>query len=230
MPREKSAQLVLDFAPAPRGVSLTRPLARHRYRKTLLQKIHYVRRFFPELDGRTIRVGLTRSAAGLAVPGGLEVWVHPSQTTYHTIAHEFVHLLQGRGDIPKGEKSCDVFALARHWTLNDSMPFYVRVPSAFLTPEGTIGPGSAKILCDTARLALAKRKEGLRNYIAYFEETIESFRRERKTREEASPGRARRTGRAAVFETGKHAKTRHAEASPLQVDVLLSTPDGDPLD
>lgn len=230
MPKKESAQLVLDFPLEPRGVALTRPLARHRYRNALLEKIHYVRRFFPELDGRTIRVGLTRSAAGLAVPGGLEVWVHPSQTTYHSLTHEFVHLLQGRGEVPKGEKSCDVFALARHWTLNDSAPFYVRVPPEFQTPEGKIEPESAKILCDTARLALAKRKEGLRNYIAFFEETVESVRRGRKALAGASPGRARRKGRAAAFETGKHAKIPRADAAPLQVDVLLPAPDGDPLD
>jgi hypothetical protein len=176
VPTRKSDQLVLDFAPEPRGVSLTRPLARHRRRNALLEKIHYVRRFFPELDGRTIRVGLTRSAAGLAVPGGLEVWVHPSQTTYHSLAHEFVHLLQGRGDIPKGEKSCDVFALARHWTLNDSVPFYVRVPSELHTPEGKMESESARILWETARLALDARKAGMRNYIAYFEDTLESLR------------------------------------------------------
>jgi hypothetical protein len=176
VPKRKSAQLVLDFASEPQGVTLTRPLARHRCRRTLLEKIYYVRRFFPELDGRTIRVGLTRSAAGLAVPGGLEVWVHPSRTTYHSLAHEFVHLLQGKDAVPKGEKSCDVFALARHWTLNDSVPFYVRVPGEFRTPEGKLEPEMSRLLFETARSALDKRKTGMRNYISYFEEMLESLR------------------------------------------------------
>jgi hypothetical protein len=195
VPKKESAQLVLDFAPEPRGVALTRPLARHRRRDTLLEKIHYVRRFFPELDGRTIRVGLTRSAAGLAVPGGAEVWVHPSQTTYHTLAHEFVHLLQGRGDVPKGEKSCDVFALARHWTLNDSVPFYVRVPAELHTPEGKIEPEDAKLLCETARRALDMRKAGMRNYIAFFEETLASLRPKRGTNESTDGSASRRPKR-----------------------------------
>jgi len=195
VPRKKSDQLVLDFGLEPRGVTLTRPLARHRFRKTLLEKLLYVRRFFPELDGRTIRVGLTRSAVGLAVPGGLEVWVHPSQTTYHSLAHEFVHLLQGKGDVPKGEKSCDVFALARHWTLNDSVPFYVRVPAEFQTPEGKLEAEYARLLCDAARRALDARKAGMRNYIAYFEETLESLRPSRtagKARDESASPRPRR--------------------------------------
>ena len=196
MPKRKSAQLVLDFALEPRGIALTRPLARHRRRRTLLEKFRYVRRFFPELDGRTIRVGLTRSAAGLAVPGGLEVWVHPSQTTYHSLAHEFVHLLQGGGDIPKGEKSCDVFALARHWTLNDSVPFYVRVPGEFQTPDGKLEPEISMLLCETARRALAERKAGRRNYIAYFEETLESLRPPRAGVGTIPPARDARGGSA----------------------------------
>ena len=195
MPRKKSAQLVLDFALEPRGIALTRPLARHRYRRTLLEKLLYVRRFFPELDGRTIRVGLTRSAVGLAVPGGLELWVHPSQTTYHSLAHEFVHLLQGRGNVPKGEKSCDVFALARHWTLNDSVPFYVRVPAEFQTPEGKLEAANARLLCDAARRALEARKAGTRNYIAYFEETLESLRPSRAGLTSVPPHSRRRERR-----------------------------------
>ncbi len=110
-------------------------------------------------------------------PAGCEVWVHPSQTTYHSLAHEFVHLLQGKDAVPKGEKSCDVFALARHWTLNDSVPFYVRVPGEFRTPEGKIGAGDVRgFSATTARSALDMRKTGMRNYISYFEETLESLR------------------------------------------------------
>jgi len=215
--REKTTQLVLDLALEPRRFTLTRPLARHRYRIALLEKLHYVRRFFPELDGRTIRVGLTRTAAGLAVPGGCELWVNPSQTTHHSLAHEFVHLLQGRNDIPKGEKSCDVFALARHWTLNDSTPFYVRVPAEFQTAAGEMQPESARIVCAVARRAIDMRKEGVRNYIAYFEKTLESLRPARPRLGGGLPGhrRVRRTG------------ATDARTALLQMDELLAAPDAD---
>jgi hypothetical protein len=174
--RKTPEQLSFEFVFEDGGFVLTRPLQRHRLRGSLVFKLAYVRRFFPELDGRTIRVGLTRTAAGLAVPGGDEVWVHPSQTSYQSLAHEFVHLLQGRNDVPKGEKSCDVFALARHWTLNDSPPFYVRLPVEYQTTGGKIRPECARLIYWIARRAVDMRKTGTRNYIAYFEKTLERLR------------------------------------------------------
>ena len=217
MPRKESAQLVLELALEPRGITLTRPLARHRSRRALLEKLHYVRRFFPELDGRTIRVGLTRTAAGLAVPGGCELWVNPSQTTNHSLAHEFVHLLHGKNDVPTGERSCDVFALARHWTLNDSPPFYVRVPAEFQSTGGEMQPESARIICAVARRALDMKREGLRNYIAYFEKTLESLRPARPRLGGGLPGhrRVRRMG------------ATDARTALLQMDELLAAPDAD---
>lgn len=186
MSKKPSIQLAFEFAAEERDFVLTRPLSRHRLRNNLVRKLHYVRRFFPELDGQTIRVGLTRAATGLAVPGGDELWINPSQTSYHSLAHEFVHLLQGKHDIPTGEKSCDVFALARHWTLNDSPPFYVRLPVEFRTSGGKIRPEYARLICATARRAVEMRKAGTRNYISYFEKTLEHHR--------PSPSHPRRTG------------------------------------
>jgi hypothetical protein len=215
--RKAPDQLAFDFPSEPRGITLTRPLARHRSRRSLLEKFRYVRRFFPELDGRAIRVGITRAAAGQAVPGGFEVWIHPSQTTYHSLSHEFVHLLQGTGEIPKGEKSCDVFALARHWTLNDSAPFYVRVPAELRTLDGKMGPEGARLLWTAARRALAAREAGVRNYIAFFEKTLESLypAPERK----AAGGRGRKGDRlGANLPAG------------LEMDELLGAPDADTFD
>ena len=176
MAKQPSIQLAFEFAAEEREFVLTRPLSRHRFRDNLVRKLHYVRRFFPELGGQTIRVGLTRTASGLAVPGGVEVWINPSQTSYHSLAHEFIHLLQGKHDIPTGEKSCDVFALARHWTLNDSTPYYVRLPAGFRTSAGKIRPEYARLIWTTARRAVEMRKTGTRNYISYFEKTLEAHR------------------------------------------------------
>ncbi len=169
-------QLEISFAGNAEQFVVTRPLLKHRMRDGLLRKLHYVRRFFPELEGKTIRVGLTRVASGMAVPGGNELWVNPAQTSYHTLAHEFVHLLQGNGDIPAGERSCDIYAMARHWTLNDTPPYYVRMPPGFLTDGGKIRPEFARLICRIARQAVDMRKGGVRNYISYFEKTITSIK------------------------------------------------------
>jgi len=189
--KKTPVQLAFAFASENHGFVLTRPLQRHRRRAHLVRRLDYVRRFFPELEGRTIRVGLTRSAAGLAVPGGDELWIHPSLTSYQSLAHEFVHLLQGKHEVPAGEKSCDVFALARHWTLNDSPPFYVRLPVEFQTTEGKIRPECARLICRIARQALERRRTGTRNYISYFEKTLEDLRpsvkRAAEAREATSP-------------------------------------------
>jgi hypothetical protein len=163
------------------GFILTQPLARHRLCRTLLRKLHYVRRFFPELHGKTIKVGITRSASGLAVPGGIEVWFNPFQLSHHTIAHEFTHVLQGSGGIPGGERSCDVYAMARHWTLNDSIPTYVKIPKSLHDTAGCICEAHARLLFDVASSAIAQRHRGLRNYIAFFENELARLDRESTT-------------------------------------------------
>jgi hypothetical protein len=175
MPHTHPKQLSLEFGPRrdSRDVVLTRALQGHRSCARTLERVRYVRRYFPELAGVTIKVGLTRAASGMAIPGGNEVWFNPSRVTNHTVAHEFTHLLQ-RTDlgIPQGEKSCDVFALARHWTLNDVRPDYVRVPSSIVEKDGTLRPAAAMLVYDAAAAALARRREGLRRYIAYFESRL----------------------------------------------------------
>jgi len=205
--KQHSIQLAFDFAAVERDFVLTRPLSRHRSRDALVRKLHYVRRFFPELDGQTIRVGLTRTASGLAIPGGVELWVHPSQTSYHTLAHEFIHLLQGKHGIPTGERSCDIYALARHWTLNDSPPYYVKLPAEFRTSSGNIRPEYAKLIWTTARRAVEMRQAGTRNYISYFEKTLErhgpSPRRPRR-----APSRPSASALAALTDEGASRRPR----------------------
>jgi hypothetical protein len=108
------------------------------------------------------------------------VWFNPGQVSFHTIAHEFVHLLQGRDDVPGGERSCDLFSLARDWTLNDTAPSYVRVPVEFPDMWGHIQPPQAQLICDTARRAIDLKRAGMRNYIAYFEKTLKSVAENRE--------------------------------------------------
>jgi len=154
---------------------LTRPLLKHRLRNSVMKKLTYVRRYFPELGNRTVRVGLTRVASGMAVPGGDELWLNPGKLSFHTITHELIHLLQARGRIPSGERSCDLFSLARHWTLNDTPPYYVSIPANCIDPNGKISPENARLIHAVASRALEMREKGTRNYIAYFEKTMKEL-------------------------------------------------------
>lgn len=164
---------------APRVVA-SALLRKHRQRNDVLRRVDYVRRFFPELEGETIKVGLTRAASGMAVLGGSRIWLNPSRLSYHTIAHELIHLLQLRDlGIPAGERACDVFSLARHWTLNDDRPSYVRVPLLLADGQTTPSEAAARILFDVAQEALARRARGQRQYIAFFEREMERIKRER---------------------------------------------------
>lgn len=156
-------------APPPRVVA-SRPLQKHRLRNDVLRRVSYVRRYFPELDGETIGVGLTRAASGMAIPGGTRIWLNPSRLSYHTIAHELMHLLQCRDlGIPSGEKACDVFALARHWTLNDDRPSYVRIPAALLDADGRLNDAHARVVFEVAHEAVVQRVHGMRRYLSFFE-------------------------------------------------------------
>jgi len=153
--------------------TVTRPLRSHRKCNHIIRRVTYVRSYFPELDGVTVKIGLTRAASGMAVMGGCEIWLNPARTSYHTIAHEFVHLLQTSAfGVPQGEKSCDVFSLARHWTLNDVPPSYVKIPAELIDLDGKIRAEGARLLCDVAQEAVLRRAEGLRSYIAFFEKRL----------------------------------------------------------
>jgi len=101
---------------------------------------------FPELQGRTITVGLTRKNLGSAVlmrkasEIKLTIRLNVRKLSYQTIGHEFMHLSQGlarerialrRGratKIPSGEKQCDVWTLARSQLFCDDPPTYLRLP------------------------------------------------------------------------------------------------------
>ncbi len=171
-------QLELGLVDRPGGspFEVTRELRRHRACNRVMRRIHYVRRFFPEFDGETIRVGITRQASGMATPGSRELWLNPAHLSYHAIAHEFVHLLQGRDlGVPAGERACDVHALARHWTLNDVCPAYVRVPVALLDARGMFTETGARMAYTAAVEALGRRHGGMRHYIQWFERRLEEL-------------------------------------------------------
>lgn len=150
----------------------SRSLLTHPSSPRILKMLSYVLRFFPELRDETIVVGVTKGADGRAVVGAPRIWLNPRLLCYHTIAHELVHVLQGRFGIPSGERSCDLYALARDATLVDMKPAYLKVSEHAFDPDGKPLSGVAQVITMTAREALEKRSSGYRRYISWFEKTI----------------------------------------------------------
>src|SRR5712691_2699100 len=85
---------------------------------------------FPELTGKKITVGLTRSADGTAEAEHMIIRLNIRQrkaVSYFTIGHELTHLLQSGGlrVVPIGEIPCDVWTLARCDLFLDDRPSYL---------------------------------------------------------------------------------------------------------
>lgn len=136
-----------------------------------------MRGFFPELDGITVRVGLVRKRGvlgwGSLDPDQPGIWVRPRRLDAFTIAHELTHLLQARGLVPRGERACDLWALARSPLLVDTPPGYLAVP-ARLRRRQPLPVAHAALLHRAAVEALAARERGERNYLRRFERDVEA--------------------------------------------------------
>jgi hypothetical protein len=167
-------QLTLELGPERPRWSLSRLVLRSPHRPRILERLEFARRFFPELESCTVRVGLAQKR-GILGWGSLDperpgIWVRPRRLDTFTIAHEFTHLLQARGLVPRGERSCDLWALARSPLLIDHAPGYLRVPSRLR--RGRLDPRDAQALCELARAAIAARVAGDRRYLAGFEREV----------------------------------------------------------
>lgn len=148
---------------------LTSAVRRHRARADIEKKVRYCLTFFPELEGRPFGLGLTRQAQGLASLEDFAIWLNPNRLSLHTISHEVTHLLQADRRVPGGERACDVFALTRHPSLNDSRPNYLNMPGTLFDDRDRTRPGWARVLFELARAAVERRALGLRTYIRWFE-------------------------------------------------------------
>ncbi len=96
---------IVPQAPAPAQTrwSFTRPWLVSPHLARARRELDGVRDHFPELDGVTVRVGLTkrRGVLGLASLGEEPlIWIRPRRFRRFAIAHELVHLLQARGLVP----------------------------------------------------------------------------------------------------------------------------------
>lgn len=174
-------QLAMDLGPERPRWTFSRLAARSPHHARIVEHLEFTRRFFPELTGITIHVGLAQKRGvlgwGSMDPERPGVWVRPRRLHLFTIAHEFTHLLQARGLAPRGERQCDLFALARSPMLIDHAPSYLAMPRALRRGRPT--HDQAHALCDAARRALAAREAGDRRYLQHFEREIaEVFGRE----------------------------------------------------
>ena len=180
--REKRPPIQLSLAfvaepppPGAEGPILTRALLQHPSRQRIMRMVRFVLRYFPELEGTFLKIGIARGAQGYASLEEPQIWLNPRGLCYQTIAHEFVHLLQARGLVPMGERSCDIFSLARDRLLVDAAPVYLEIPAAFVTPKGDLVEGGGRVIHLTAREAVQRRQAGHRQYIRWFEKRLEQI-------------------------------------------------------
>jgi hypothetical protein len=167
-------QLAMDLGPERPRWTFSRLAARSPHHARIVEHLEFTRRFFPELAGITIHVGLAQKRGvlgwGSMDPERPGVWVRPRRLYLFTIAHEFTHLLQARDLVPRGERQCDLYALARTPLLIDHPPSYLKLPRSLRVPRPT--PAQAHLLFDMARRALAAKAAGDRRYLLRFEREI----------------------------------------------------------
>lgn len=168
-------QIALDLGPARPRWTFSRLAEKSPHKARMVEHLEFARKFFPELEGVTIHVGLAQKRGvlgwGSMDPDRPGVWIRPRRLHLFTIAHEFTHLLQARGLVPRGERSCDLFALARSSMLVDHAPSYLKLPRPLRRPR--LRPEQAQLLTGCARRALAAREAGDRRYLQLFERLVE---------------------------------------------------------
>jgi hypothetical protein len=192
---EPLEQLSLELVPPRPRWTFSRRIRNSAHRRRVLERLEFVRRFFPELDACSIHVGqaLKRGVLGWGSldPERPGIWVRPIRLAYFTIAHEFVHLLQARDLVPRGERACDLWAMARSPLVIDCMPGYLRLPRA-LRARNAPDPAIASLLHRLACEAIVRRERGDRRYLWRFEREVAGAA-------VAAPGpRARRSAAAAT--------------------------------
>jgi len=147
--------------------------------------------FFPELQGETITVGVTRANLGSAVllykassAVKLAIRLNVRKLSFQTIGHELTHLAQGlarvgakaqrvlKNRIPGGEKQCDVWTLARSPLFCDEAPTYLRLPKDVRENWSHYAEG-IRALC----IAAIEKRKHERFYIRWLESEIRTLAR-----------------------------------------------------
>lgn len=121
-------------------------------------KMKKLRRAVAEYDHRSLRINID--------PRSFDP--DENQLLPSVVAHETTHALQHLDrSVPYGERSCDVYMLAR-LPVNlypSKRDFYVNVPQKVLS-------SSPDKIIQTAKRAIELRESGLRNYIVWFESEL----------------------------------------------------------
>ena len=168
-------QLAMDLGTLRPRWRFSRLVLRSPHAPRIRERLEYVRSFFPEIDGLTIGVGLALKRGvlgwGSLDPEAPAVWVRPRRLDCFTVAHEFTHLLQARGLVPRGERACDLWALARSPLLVDQPPGYLRVPAQLRRLRQLDGRDAALLHAAACR-AIEARSHGERRYLLGFEHDV----------------------------------------------------------
>ena len=135
--------------------------------------LHASLRHFPELSGKTITVGYTRANLGAAIREQLTIRLRVRNVCYNTIGHELTHLVQGTGEIPEGEKQCDIWTLARSPLFCDDAPTYLDLPMRVRLqwPKYAV---RVRELC----LQAIEMRKSRRNYIQWLERELQTLAEE----------------------------------------------------
>ena len=168
-------QLAMDLGASRPSWKFSRLVLRSPHFARIRERLEYVRSFFPEIEALTIGVGLALKRGvlgwGSLDPDAPGVWVRPRRIDCFTVAHEFTHLLQARGLVPRGERACDLWALARSPLLVDQAPGYLRVPAP-LRRLRRLAARDAALLHIAACRAIEARGHGERRYLLRFEREV----------------------------------------------------------
>lgn len=142
-------------------------------RSELMEKSLKVIPLFPELDCDEIRFGCCYTAMANAQFSDLpliKIGFNPkySFVYYNTLGHELTHIAQRVGvGIPHGEKSCDVWTLARNDLFLDGPPGYLEIPRSILAEWKTMGSQVRKLCIQAIQI-----RETERRYIKWLEAQI----------------------------------------------------------
>ncbi len=134
---------------------------------------------FPELSDVTLRIRMKKLAEqlqnttidllGLTLTRDRSILITKTFSLLSS-AHETMHAVQHFDrTVPYGERSCDIFMLARLPTnlYPKNRDFYVKVPQRVMS--------SPERIAKTAKKALELRQRGMRNYIVWFETELKTI-------------------------------------------------------
>jgi hypothetical protein len=132
------------------------------------QRIEAVMVLFPELRDAPLKFRHSpKLLCALAVHAPGCITFAKPDPSFHVIAHEITHEVQDRRlGVPFGERSCDLYTIARSIMFTDESPSYLNTPHTGQVNLWEFLRNEAVLL---AREAITRRGKGERNYIVWWE-------------------------------------------------------------